>query len=288
MIIRLLNLLAAIPLLFAAAHQAPDSTTQTLESLLTDKGLNRKQVRQMLKSPEAEPDPQIVISNLFYSSPKAEVKKTQSMYIAPKYIKLGQEFIRDNREALDFIHKKYGVEPEVVTAILIVETKLGRYKPKYNVFHAYASLAACLDDDYLNGIIARYGEKYPALKKEDAAKRARKKGNWALNELYHLITLTEGLNLDPLAIKGSFSGAMGPAQFIPSSFARYGADGNNDGLRDPFDMDDAMASIANYLSRAGWKPGASVEKQRKAVWSYNHSQVYVNTIMHLKDDLKAP
>jgi membrane-bound lytic murein transglycosylase B len=91
--------------------------------------------------------------------------------------------------------------------------------------------------------------------------------------------------MDPFEIKGSYAGAIGPAQFIPSSFLKFGIDGDFDGVRDPFNMTDAMASIANYLKLAGWDEEAGEERLRKAIWHYNHSQVYVNTVMMLYQEL---
>ncbi|MEA2101963.1 MAG: lytic murein transglycosylase, partial [Thermodesulfobacteriota bacterium] len=112
--------------------------------------------------------------------------------------------------------------------------------------------------------------------------------NWALDELYALIVLTQAIGRDPLNTPGSFAGALGPAQFIPTSFINYGIDGNNDNKKDPFDMQDAMASIANYLHCAGWTQDADITEKRKAVWAYNHSRVYVNTILMLCDRCTAP
>jgi membrane-bound lytic murein transglycosylase B len=87
---------------------------------------------------------------------------------------------------------------------------------------------------------------------------------------------------------GSFSGALGPAQFIPSTFQTYGIDGDADGRRDPLNMMDANWSMGNYLKKSGWSETASLEQKRKAVWHYNRSTVYVNTIMMLYDELRTP
>src|SRR4030042_2453790 len=84
---------------------------------------------------------------------------------------------------------------------------------------------------------------------------------------------------------GSFAGAMGPAQFIPSTFRSYGVDGDGDGIASPFNMKDAKASMAHYLKSSGWSEKASNERKRKAVFQYNRSEVYVNTIMMLYEEL---
>jgi len=119
----------------------------------------------------------------------------------------------------------------------------------------------------------------------DTALSAVKRGEWALTELGALMDLARAIDMDPCEIRGSYAGAVGPAQFIPSSFQSLGVDGDSDGIRDPFNMVDAMASIANYLKRAGWKNGAGQETLRQAIWHYNHSQAYVNTVMMLYEEL---
>ena len=75
--------------------------------------------------------------------------------------------------------------------------------------------------------------------------------------------------------------AVGPMQFIPSSWATFGLDGNGDGTADPFNIDDAALSAAKYLCRAGGGDLSSVASQRNAVYSYNRSTTYVETVMAL-------
>jgi Transglycosylase SLT domain len=75
--------------------------------------------------------------------------------------------------------------------------------------------------------------------------------------------------------------AVGPMQFIPSSWATFGLDGDRNGTADPFDIDDAAASAAKYLCRAGGGDLSGVASQRNAVYSYNRSTAYVDTVMAL-------
>lgn len=268
----------------ARAQHGPDMRLLARE--LAAQGVPAREARSLLKDPRAEVDPLIVVKNLFFSSPKADGKKRpDTMHIDDKYIGKGRAFMREREATLADIRSRYAVGPEVITAILIVETKLGTYKERYQVFPSYLSLAACLDPDYFNDIRKEYGEQYPRLMEPEAKARAERKARWAVGELAELIVIADDLGRDPLEIKGSFAGAMGPGQFIPSSFAAYGVDGDQDKRRDPFDMDDAVASIANYLHRFGWSEDAPLEKRRRAVWAYNHADVYVNTIMMLVDEL---
>ena len=93
--------------------------------------------------------------------------------------------------------------------------------------------------------------------------------------------------MDPLAATGSYAGAVGICQFMPSNILAYGQDGNGDGRIDLFDHADAIASIARYLKNYGWRPGIEKEAAYKAVWSYNRSSYYVNTVLKVAELLKG-
>ena len=274
-------LIILISLLPAFVCAKEYSSKMYIEEKLVEKGLEREHIKKMLYDQRVSIDPGIIMKNLFHSSPKGSSSQPEYMEIDPKYIDKGKAYIIDNARTFSVIENRFGTSAEVITAILIVESKLGTYPARYHVFQAYTNLAVIGDPVYLEHIRKTYGDKYPKLHDEATLKRAQKKARWALNELYQLIQLADELDRDPLDIIGSFSGALGPGQFIPSSFTQYGQDGDQDGKKDPFNMADAMASIAHYLESAGWSEDASVKKKRKSVWHYNHSEVYVNTIMML-------
>jgi membrane-bound lytic murein transglycosylase B len=258
---------------------------QFIEERLVDKGMDKSQAQSMINDSRISTQPDIVIMNLFYSTPRGTEKQPEIMWIDPRSIKRGRIFIKENKESLSSVEKRFGTSPQIITAILIVESKLGNYPMRYNVVTAYINLASLLDPDYLGEIQKRYAGEYPQLNEEDTIKRAQSKAQWALDELYHLAHIANELKIDPLSIMGSFAGAIGPAQFIPSTFRSYGIDGDEDGICNPFNMTDAKASIGHYLKSLGWSEDAPLEIKRKAVWHYNHSQVYVNTIMLLYDEL---
>lgn len=258
---------------------------QFIEERLVDKGMDKSQAQSMINDSRISTQPDIVIMNLFYSTPRGTEKQPEIMLIDPRSIKRGRIFIKENKESLSSLNKRFGTSPQIITAILIVESKLGNYPMRYNVVTAYINLASLLDPDYLGEIQKRYAGEYPQLNEEDTIKRAQSKAQWALDELYHLVYIANELKIDPLSIMGSFAGAIGPAQFIPSTFRSYGIDGDEDGICNPFNMKDAKASIGHYLKSLGWSEDATLEIKRKAIWHYNHSQVYVNTIMLLYDEL---
>jgi len=98
--------------------------------------------------------------------------------------------------------------------------------------------------------------------------------------------------LEPLDTRGSYAGAFGYGQFMPTSFKKYAVDGDGDGLREPFDWPDVMASIANYLLKRGkYEPGSTDFSPQSANWravyKYNPSQNYVKAVLELRTELIA-
>jgi len=280
------HLIIVILLLFPVKLWAgSELSRQFIEERLIDKGMDKSQAQSMVGDPRISTQPDIVIMNLFHSAPLGTEKQPDVMDIDARSIKKGKFFIKENKETLSSVEQRFGTSPQIITAILIVESKLGTYPMRYNVVTAYTNLASLLNPDYFGEIQKKYAGVYPQLNDEDTIKKAKSKAQWALDELYHLVYLANELKIDPLSIMGSFSGAIGPAQFIPSTFRSFGIDGDEDGIRNPLNMGDAKASIGNYLKNSGWSEEAPLEAKRNAIWQYNHSQVYVNTIMLLYYEL---
>ena len=90
-----------------------------------------------------------------------------------------------------------------------------------------------------------------------------------------------------MVVNGSYAGALGIAQFIPSSIQAFGKDGNNDGCIDLFDHADAIASIAHYLKHYGWHSAIDPKSARKVIYHYNHSSYYVDTVLKITGLLKG-
>lgn len=166
------------------------------------------------------------------------------IFIQPKRIDDGRAFLAAHREALARAEQRYGVPKEVVVAILGVETSYGGNKGGYPVIDALYTLAFA----------------YP--RSGDPAKAAREDQRQAFfrDELAQLFALGKEEGLDIATLKGSYAGAMGWGQFMPSSYREYAVDGDGDGKRDLFnDLDDVFASVANYFAKKGkWEAGGPV------------------------------
>lgn len=261
-----------------------DSSKKFLEDQLVSEGIERSRAQSIVQDSRITAHPDLVVKNLFSSSPKGTAQKPY-IEITPRQIEQGRSFMKAHAASLSAIEKRFGTSPQIITAILIIESRLGTYPMSVNVFNAYVSLALLRNPDYLKEMQALYGKTYPQLNDEATITRARKKASWAGYELAYLVQLADDLKIDPLAISGSFAGALGPAQFLPSSFWFFGVDGNGDGIVSPFNLEDAMFSMGNYLRIFGWTEKSPINQKRKAVWFYNRSEVYVNTVMMTYDKL---
>jgi len=164
-------------------------------------------------------------------------------------VKRGQSVMAANRERLRKIEAAYGVGREVLVAILRIETNFGRNTGDYPLVNSFLTLALI----------------------------ENRRSSWAEEELGQLLLICWRQNRDPLSLKGSWAGAFGFPQFIPSSYLKYGVDGNGDGAVDLYNLTDAFASIANYLRSFGWSEH-DPEKNRQAVWAYNHCDNYVKAV----------
>ncbi|WP_247648375.1 lytic murein transglycosylase [Pseudodesulfovibrio sp. zrk46] len=205
-------------------------------------------------------------------------------YLNPILIAGAYAFYREHSGDLRAIERKYGVPGEVLTALMLVETKLGTQVGKHNALNILASMALATDYELIRPHI-----KHKDLSDEDVEwlkKRTTQKGNWGYGELKSLITYAQKNGQDPLVIPSSMYGAIGVCQFIPSSALSYGVDGTGDGKVDLFDKTDALYSMGNFVKRHGWKDGLSREKQLKVIYRYNHSESYALTIMAVADKLK--
>ena len=143
-------------------------------------------------------------------------------------IKRGREEYRRHRVLLNKIGKQYGVDPEIIVALWGMETGYGSNTGNIRILDALSTLA------------------YEGRRSE-----------LFTTELLTLLTLLDQKQINPKNLKGSWAGAMGQTQFMPSSFAKYAVDYNKDGKKDIWHTDsDVFASIANYLAKNGWQKNA--------------------------------
>jgi len=210
--------------------------------------------------------------------------KAMERYFNPILIAGAYAFYREHSDDFVIIEQRFGVPGEVLTALMLVETKLGTQVGKHNALTILASMALAQDFELIRPLIKRTGLSRETMKW--LIKRTKQKGNWAYDELKALITYAKKNGQDPLVIPSSMYGAIGVCQFIPSSALHYGVDGTGDGRINLFDTTDALYSMANFVKRHGWKKGLGREAELKVIYRYNHSESYALTILGVADKIR--
>jgi len=213
-------------------------------------------------------------------------KVDHSQYTNPESIRKARRYMQEHRKDLLRIETSAGVQKSVVTAIILVETRLGTTLGNSSVFNALSSIAA-LDNPAARDRVWNSLDDKGNLTRQVFDKKARQKASWAYRELKAFLEYVQKQHIDPLTVKGSFAGAMGIPQFMPTNIGHYAKDGNGDGTIDLFNHADAQASVANFLKRHGWKPGIDRKRKKEVIHHYNHSDDYVDTILKISDLLEA-
>lgn len=205
-----------------------------------------------------------------------------------------KEFLAKYREIMDQAEERYGVDRETIAALMRCETRHGAVTGDYHVFSVYASMALMTEPRFLNESLEKAEETMKGRKagkaKTDAElewirARAQSRSKWAYKELVNLLKIDREGHAEAMSLYGSWAGAFGWSQFLPSSYLRRAVDGNGDNKIDLFDPHDAINSVANYLSKSGYKIGNDGSR-RKAIRSYNNSTAYVNSIIDLSERVR--
>lgn len=158
-------------------------------------------------------------------------KSYRPIFLTEARINNGRKFMAEHRAELQRVQDRTGVPAEIIVAIIGVETSYGGNMGSFKVLDALYTL----------------GFYYP------------KREAFFSSELAHLFQLSKVENFDIQQLKGSYAGAMGWGQFMPSSYLNYAKDGDNDGRRNLFNnLDDVFSSVANYFVGYGWRRGEPV------------------------------
>ena len=195
-----------------------------LDELSGSYGFSRNNLEKILS--DHKPNKRIIDLISRPSEKRLQWHEYRKILVDEARIKLGVEFWNENIAALSEAERLYSVAPEIIVAIIGVETRYGKIMGSYPVVEALATLAF----------------DYPPR-----AKFFRK-------ELTEFFILTRDQKLDPASLTGSYAGAMGYGQFIPSSYRAYAVDFDGDNFKDIWNNKaDAIGSVANYFSRHGWQ-----------------------------------
>ncbi len=258
-----------------------DNIFSDLKNQLVKDGFNKEKIDALYSNKSIFFDLKSV--SLFFVH--SEAKLNYDQFVSKTSLKRAATYMNKHGNNLEEAEKKYGVDKTIITAILLVETRFGKYLGNRLVINTLSTMAALSN----NSLKKRLYKSIPDSKKISKAKFEKKsiyKAKWAYLELKALLKYSAREKIDPIEINGSYAGALGLSQFLPSNALRLAADGNNDGSIDLFQHPDAIHSIANFLKHHGWSPAISRQKAYKVLYKYNHSKPYVTTLLKISHLLK--
>lgn len=221
--VSLLATLAAGPGCAEDFHADPQAQA-FIEEMVERHKFDRKQLQTLFAEAKKRDDILEAIARpAEKTKPWYEYRK---IFVKPARIEGGVKFWQENEAILQRAQQKFGVDPALVVAIIGVETRYGANTGSYRVIDALSTLAFA----------------YPPRSK------------FFRSELEQFLILAQEENVDPATATGSYAGAMGYGQFIPSSYRHYAVDFDGDGKRDLWNnMEDIIGSVANYFHRHGWQ-----------------------------------
>lgn len=205
-------------------------------------------------------------------------------------VKSSNEFLQEYMDILTKCEEIYKVPKEIISAIIWIETKNGKFLGTNHVPSVFLSTALAEEQYFIDLNIKAMKETFKGDDEEryqleqKIIKRAGTKSNWAMNELLALEKMSKISPIPVNDLMGSWAGAFGIPQFLPSSYIKWAVDGNGDGVVNLFTFEDAIYSVANYLRENGW--GRSRESQRASVFLYNNSTDYVDAVFRLAHKLR--
>jgi peptidoglycan lytic transglycosylase B len=283
--ILVMGILMLSPIFFsqnAAGSNKSNNYFESLQKRLIEDGFDKDRITELYNRSEVYFERKGISRYLVHS----EASLNYNQFTRKKSIQIALKYMEQHQKTLERTEKTYGVDKEIVTAILLVETRLGTLLGGPFVLNTLSTMAALADPDVRDmfwGKVAKSSQ----LTRKQFDRWVKRKSSWAYKELKAFLDYTAQENMDPAAIPGSYSGAMGIAQFMPSNVLALAKDGNDDGQINLFDHSDAINSVANFLKHYGWYPGIDGKKAYDVIYHYNHSKQYVDTILKVSKLLKS-
>jgi len=212
----------------AQSHATASELQEFAAEMQRKHGFDRQELTALLNRTEFRDDIIRAVTRPAEAKPWYEYRP---IFLKPDRIQGGLKFWQENESLLDRVANEYGVPPEIIVAIIGIETRYGQYIGRYRVLDSLTTLA--------------FG--YP------------KRASFFRSELEQFLLLTREEKVDPGQALGSYAGAMGKPQFISSSYRSYAVDYDGDGHRDLWHSNaDIIASVANYFKRHGWRRGEPI------------------------------
>ena len=257
------------------------SPFQSLIHRLSRDGFDSEFLSKLLMDARSE----LIPSLMTISLESRETKDLYAQFLTQESISLSKKFLRQNLRLLRKAENSFQVEKEVVVAILLVESRFGENIGKHRVIPTLASMALTDSPENLRRNFQALNKMDPELSFEWLEVLSKRRADWAYQELKCFLRIILNERVDPLEVYGSYAGALGMPQFIPSSYLAYAVSKKN--LESwLLNKEEAIFSIGNYLKSHGWKKKFSIDKKRSVLWRYNHSDPYVETILQIAQQIK--
>ena len=254
---------------------------QPLIYRLSQEGFDFEFLSKLFSDSRAEFLPAVTTISLYSN----EIPERYTQFLSPELILLSKRFLNHNFKTLRQMEKRFQVDKEVAVAILLVESRFGENIGRYRVLPTLASIALMDSPDNLRKNCDTLREVDPELSCEWIGSQSRRKAEWAYQELKCFLNIIRQEKIDPLEVFGSHAGAMGMAQFIPSSYLNY-ALSEESFEKWLLSREDAIFSIGNYLRSHGWKMNLPLQKKKQILLSYNRSGSYVETVMKVSQKIR--
>jgi membrane-bound lytic murein transglycosylase B len=254
---------------------------QPLIYRLSQEGFDFEFLSKLFSDSRAEFLPAVTTISLYSN----EIPERYTQFLSPELILLSKKFLNHNFKTLRQMEKRYQVDKEVAVAILLIESRFGENIGRYRVMPTLASIALMDSPDNLRKNCDTFREVDPEVSCEWIESRSRRKAEWAYQELKCFLNIIRQEKIDPLEVFGSHAGAMGMAQFIPSSYLNYAL--SEESLEKwLLNRDEAIFSIGNYLRSHGWKRNLPLQKKKQILLYYNRSGPYVETVMKVSQKIR--
>jgi membrane-bound lytic murein transglycosylase B len=209
-------MVASLFVLFRAPAMAADNFNYfaSLQERLIDDGFDKVVIRQIYNRPEVTFETKGI--SLYFVHHESKVRYEQ--YTDELLIKRARKYMRNYEGELADAKRTYGVEPDIVTAIILIESQFGKLLGKRSIINTLSTMASLFDPEVRELLWQKISDT-PELDRATFEEKADGKAKWAYRELKAFLNHVNGEGYDPVGINGSFAGAMGISQFMPSNIS---------------------------------------------------------------------
>jgi membrane-bound lytic murein transglycosylase B len=252
-----------------------------IESKLNKAGFKKKFIKAMQQSYQTNDFAKVAELNVLLFLRKDNYHGTQVTDDASLRV---HEFLEKHHSVFSKAEKKYKVPAAVTASLIYIESRYGDNLGRFHVPSVFLSLLAVDQKDVTESLVAKgpeyAGVELSAKQKREIRKRCKVKAKWAMKELKAIQKIYQRSPEYIVELKGSFAGAFGWPQFVPSSYEVYARSASGKKTANLNKADDVIFSVSNYLKSSGWRP-KKTKSHLKALLLYNNSKDYAEAILEL-------